>query len=75
MQERLCYTTKEVTELTGINRKLLYLYRDEGLLHPTQMGRNYVWERKDLERFLEWSKGLRLTNHETITISRLKKPL
>lgn len=71
---RLAYTTKEAVEATGMYRQLLYLYKDEGLLNPIRIGHQFVWVKKDLERFLEWAQGLTLSNHDTIAIAKKKKP-
>lgn len=74
VDRKLSYTTKEAVEATGIYRQLLYLYRNEGLLNPIKIGRQFIWVKKDLEHFLNWASGLKLTNHETIAIAKKKKP-
>ena len=73
-KEKLSYTTNEAAKATGINRHLLYLYRDEGLLNPAKIGRTYIWAKADLERFLNWAQGLNLSSHDMITIAKKKKP-
>lgn len=72
---KLSYTTKEVTEMTGIRRQTIYLLIEEGLLKPIKIGRTYLFEHNDLMHFLEWAKGMTLTSKEMIKIAKLKKPL
>lgn len=71
---KLSYTTQEAVQTTNINRRKLYLLKDMGILKPTQVGKSYIWNAKELEDFMDWAKGLDLSNEATIKKALLMKP-
>lgn len=71
---KITYTTEQVVNLTGINRRKLYLFKDMGLLNPIRIGKGYLWQHSEIENFLDWAKGLDLSNEATIKKSMAIKP-
>lgn len=65
-KEKISYTTKEVEQVTGINRYMLQKFREAGILKAVKCGRNYIYLRKDLEGMLERFRGKNISNEYEI---------
>lgn len=50
---KLAYNTKELAEATGINRKLINQYREEGKLKAVKCGNIYYFYIDEVKRFFE----------------------
>ena len=60
------YTTQEIMEITNASRDTVYLWRDYGLLHMSQLSRSYGCTKDELQRFLSWAEGKKLNNEDHI---------
>ena len=59
---KLSYRTKELAEVTGIDMRFWRLLRDLHILRPIRVGRSDIWDRREIEDFLEWARGRNLEN-------------
>ena len=62
----LSFKSKDLAKTTGIDIRFWRKLRDLHILHPIKVGKGEVWERKEVERFLEWAKGKDLDNDEKL---------
>lgn len=58
---KLAYNTKELAEATGINRKLINQYREEGKLKAVKCGNIYYFHIDEVKRFFETYSGCELS--------------
>lgn len=72
-KDKISYTTKEAVKATGINRALLQLYREHGLLQAVKCGQSYVYPKWTLEEFMKNWVGYELKNANDIKLAKLKK--
>ena len=70
MVQKLCYTAKELCELTGLNKNNLSLYRDMDLLRAIQVGNKYLYPHKEVERFLDNCTGMNIASKYTILATK-----
>ena len=67
---KLLLNAKELCELTHLNKNDLTLYRRTGLLKAIKKGRQYLYPMKEVERFIEKSVYMDLTNQFTISATK-----
>ncbi|MBQ0112295.1 MAG: helix-turn-helix domain-containing protein [Bacteroidales bacterium] len=70
MEQKLCYTAKELCELTGLNKNNLALYRDMDLLKAIQVGNKYLYPHTEVEKFLEKVTGMNIASKYTIIATK-----
>lgn len=70
INEKLCFNTKEAVHLLGINRNLLDSFRRRGLIRYVKMGRNYLYPKNELERFVSDNLGNEISKEGIILVER-----
>lgn len=68
--EKLLLNAKELCELTHFNKNDLTLYRRTGLLKAIKKGKKYLYPVKEIEKFIERSMYMDLTNIYTINATK-----
>ena len=72
--EKIVYKTQEVIEMTGLNEKNLRMLRRQKFLHPTKIGRKWLYTAEDLKKFFNWAAGLEITNEKELLMRQSIKP-
>ena len=60
------FSTKEMSEKTGIEQHLFKTLRECGLLSGRKQGHGYWWDTEEMDMFTRATRGMDITNPETI---------
>ena len=55
-RSKMCYTSKEVSEMTGIGKSVIDRMRQNGEISYCKVGQSIVFTRKDIEELLELTR-------------------
>lgn len=67
---KLLLNAKELCDMTHLNKNDLTLYRRTGLLKAIKKGKKYLYPMKEVEKFIEISVDMDLTNQYTILATK-----
>ncbi len=67
------YSTAEIAELFGVDRHVIYKYRDSGLLKMRKMGHGWKSSRAEIEEFLQATAGKDVSSEDKIILEGMKK--
>lgn len=69
---KLCYTTKELVEVTSVNKDYWRMLQRLGILTPIRMGKKDIWLKEDIDNFLNWARHNEVANEFEIKQSLAK---